>query len=251
MQATQHTKKSKSILNHQDVYEILRSEILSLKILPGQALSENQMTARFNMSRTPVRNAFAQLQKDGLIEIIPKKGTYVTLIDLDAAEQTIFMRIQVEIAAMRYLARHPDAQLFARLEKQLLLQEKQIEDGAIDTEFFRLDSMFHESCMASFGKRKVWRLIQDIEVHYSRYRLIDYHQANVYKLLVEQHRGLLQMMIDGDEAGLPCAISEHLYGGILRSNAMLLEEYAHYFNQNERSFEDIVRDVKLMINETL
>lgn len=251
METTSQPLKSKRVLSNQDVYEILRKEILSLKILPGQALSENQMTTRFNMSRTPVRNVFAHLQQDGLIEIVPKKGTYVSLIDLDAAEQTIFMRIQVELAAMRYLARHPDAQLFSQLEKNMAQQRELISIGAINTEFFRLDSHFHELCMASFGKRKVWQLIQGIEVHYSRYRLIDYLQDNVYRILLDQHNELLQMMIQGNADGLNRAITEHLYGGILRSNAALLEKHAHFFTQTDRSMQEIVRDVKLMINETI
>lgn len=251
METTPQTAKSARILSNQDIYEILRKEILSLKMMPGQALSESQMTARFNISRTPVRSVFALLQQNGLIEIVPKKGSYVSLINLDVAEQTIFMRIQVELAAMRYLARHPDAQLFGLLERNLAQQKEQITQGVIDSEFYRSDSSFHELCMASFGKRKVWQVIQEIEVHYARYRLIDYHQTNVYETLYDQHDQLFQLMSQGNVDGINRAITEHLYGGILRFNASLLEEHAHLFTQGDRSMDEIVRDVKLMINETI
>jgi GntR family transcriptional regulator, rspAB operon transcriptional repressor len=81
-----------------EIHRILRKEILTLKLAPGSLLTETQVGLRFNISRTPVRNVFAHLSRDGLLEIKPKVGTYVSLIDLEMATQIIFMRAQSELA---------------------------------------------------------------------------------------------------------------------------------------------------------
>ncbi len=242
--------KPKRMLATGEIYEILRKEILELKLAPGQALSEIQMSGRFNISRTPIRSVFAYLERDGLVEIRPQKGTYVSLIDLDIAEQTIFIRIQLELAAMRHLARHPNLSLFNQLEKNLEQQKQQIIEGVIDTDFLRADSQFHELCIASIGKRKAWQMIQNMEVHYKRYRLIDYHHEDVYKTLHQEHSALYHLMKEGNVEQINSTLTSHLYGGILRFDTALFDEHGHLFTESERTIKELVRDVKLTINES-
>jgi len=235
-----------------EIYQILRKEILTLKLSPGSLLTENQVSARFNMSRTPVRNVFAHLNRDGLLEIKPKVGTYVSLIDLDIATQIIFMRIQVELAVMMYLTKHTDGKLLVNLEKNLEEQKKQIENGVVDEEFYRIDSRFHEFCLISCNKHKLWQLIQQMDVHYSRYRLLDYmatRSNHVFDTLYSEHFGLYNLIKQGKSEKLKQALTSHLYGGFLRIDTRFKTEYPHFFAHNERSIEEILLEIKLMVNE--
>ena len=69
-------------LQHTDeLYHILEDEICALKILPGEALSENQLCKRFGVSRTPIRSVLQRLEQNRFVQIIPCKGTIVTAID--------------------------------------------------------------------------------------------------------------------------------------------------------------------------
>ena len=69
-------------LQHTDeLYHILEDEICTLKILPGEALSENQLCKRFGVSRTPIRSVLQRLEQNRFVQIIPCKGTIVTAID--------------------------------------------------------------------------------------------------------------------------------------------------------------------------
>ena len=70
-------------LQHTDeLYHILEDEICTLKILPGEALSENQLCKRFGVSRTPIRSVLQRLEQNRFVQIIPCKGTIVTAIDI-------------------------------------------------------------------------------------------------------------------------------------------------------------------------
>lgn len=241
-------------LTTEDVYSILRNEILTLKIMPGESLSENQIAARFNLSRTPVRSAFTRLAQDGLISLQGRKGTFVSLINLDLAEQIIYMRAQAEYAVMRYIIHHPDAMLFERLERNLE-QQRQIAQGELpgDT-FYQVDSDFHVMCMESANKLRLWQIIQSLDVHYARYRRLDYlvfEHTNVFVALHQQHSKLLEIMRNKDIDSLYHAITAHLYSGMIRIGNDLYENYTDYFAPGERTLPEILRDVRIQLNESL
>ena len=87
-------------LQHTDeLYHILEDEICALKILPGEALSENQLCKRFGVSRTPIRSVLQRLEQNRFVQIIPCKGTIVTAIDTGVVDQLIFQRVAVGFRA--------------------------------------------------------------------------------------------------------------------------------------------------------
>lgn len=86
------------------VYDVLRDEIISLSLLPGSAIDENQLAERFAMSRTPIREALVRLAGDGLVTTLPNRSTVVSNIDFlslpaffDAI--TLMYRVTTRLAA--------------------------------------------------------------------------------------------------------------------------------------------------------
>ncbi|MDO4484846.1 MAG: GntR family transcriptional regulator [Clostridia bacterium] len=77
------------------MYNQLAGEILRFEIKPGDTLSENQLCQRFGLSRTPVRSLLQRLQENGLVQIIPHKGSMVTRLDYDIVNQLIYERLAV------------------------------------------------------------------------------------------------------------------------------------------------------------
>ena len=88
-------------ITNEDIYKILESEIVSLKIAPGDILSENSLCQRFHISRTPIRSVLQRLQQNRFVDIIPHKGTIVTTINLDIVNQIIYERVAVETMVLR------------------------------------------------------------------------------------------------------------------------------------------------------
>ena len=233
-----------------DLYNILRSEILTLKLMPGQLVSENSISHRFGVSRTPVRSCFERLHQDGFLEVIPKKGTYVTLIDLDLAEQIIYMRVQVETSAMTYLAEHPDRMLFERLHRNLEQQKVQLELGVVDNDFYKLDSQFHEQCLVAIDKADLWNMIQNMEVQYSRYRHLDYISTRKFQDLYTEHCNLLRFMEDGCVEKIRPTVTLHLYGGFLRFGTQFVLAHQDYFKDSRRDINEILLCIKKQLHES-
>ena len=88
-------------LNNDEIYKILEDEIVSLRIQPGDILSENSLCKRFHVSRTPIRSVLQRLQQNRFVNIIPHKGTIVTPINVNIASQLIYQRVAVESMVLR------------------------------------------------------------------------------------------------------------------------------------------------------
>ena len=91
---------------YQQVYHKLREEILHLELPPGTSIGEIDTAARFKTSRTPVRDAFKILEIEGLLEIRPHIGTFVSLIDLRTVSDILYMRCTLEQSIFRELAKN-------------------------------------------------------------------------------------------------------------------------------------------------
>ena len=234
-------------MQHNDIYDILKSEILNLQLLPGQMISENAIAKRFNVSRTPVRSVFDHLVKDDLLEVIPKKGTFVTLLDLDAIDQIIYMRARVEIGIMTMLAKHPDPVVFEKLRENLNQLEQALKSGITPDEFYDIDSKFHELCMIAANKHMLWSIIQKLNVHYTRYRMLDYVATHRFGVLYQEHCILLDCMVNGRVDKIEKYVTEHLCGSFVSIGNRLTTEFKDYFAESQRSIFDILGDIYTMI----
>ena len=82
---------------NQQIYRILRRDIVHCLIPPGTPLSEKEVSVRFDVSRQPVREAFIKLAENGLIQIRPQRGSYVNKISLSQVRNGCFVRQAIEI----------------------------------------------------------------------------------------------------------------------------------------------------------
>ena len=78
------------------IYLSLWNQICSLDLLPGEKLSEVRLAAEFECSRVPVREALHRLAADGAVDVFPKRGSFVSLIDRQQVEQTRYLREVLE-----------------------------------------------------------------------------------------------------------------------------------------------------------
>ena len=83
------------------IYEFLRRGIVRLEMAPGSAISEKDICARFDVSRTPVREALQRLAEEDLVEIFPHSGTWVSRISFALAEEGFVLRRALEVESVR------------------------------------------------------------------------------------------------------------------------------------------------------
>lgn len=88
----------------QQAYEILKRKLIFCEYPPKSILNESQLAADLNLSRTPIREALALLEQDGYIQVLPKKGIYVTDVTLNDVLQIFEARIELEPISLKLAA---------------------------------------------------------------------------------------------------------------------------------------------------
>jgi DNA-binding transcriptional regulator YhcF (GntR family) len=141
------------------VYAALRDAIIRAELEPGRRLSENELAARFGVSRTPIREALVRLRDERLVAIVPQYGTFVSQISPQAVSDAQFLREALECAAIREAATLATEDDIALLEENLRAQERAEERGDFDAaiaEYRREIDLHPRSYMAQFNLGKLY-----------------------------------------------------------------------------------------------
>ncbi|SEJ51992.1 DNA-binding transcriptional regulator, GntR family [Propionispira arboris] len=172
-------------------YRLVSTNILNLNLVPGTALSEQDISVQLNISRTPVREAFIRLAQEDLLDILPQRGTYVAKIDLQQVAEARFLREVMEHAIIKIACRDfPEDALFNLkicLKKQENCVIKEDFDG-----FFDLDWSMHGIIFNACNKSRIWQIITQMSMNYSRVRILNLKNGQ-YELpkLFHQHKQLI------------------------------------------------------------
>ena len=115
-------KKAKE--NNRDyALRILKENIINLELKPGSMISEQDIANELNLSRTPVHEALQELSTTKIIQILPQRGSYVSLIDLSLVDEAIFMRSTIEVAVAELACDKASEQDLISMEENLNLQK--------------------------------------------------------------------------------------------------------------------------------
>jgi DNA-binding GntR family transcriptional regulator len=126
----------------EQVVELIRTAIIEGTLKPGDHMVEAQLTKQLGVSRTPLREALILLEREGLVESIPNRGTFVRRFDANDVLQIFSMRTALENLAAEQIIGHLTADDFAALER--LIDEQQRHIDAQDFKNVRsTDMAFH------------------------------------------------------------------------------------------------------------
>ncbi len=215
------------------VYDNVKHDIIYMILKPNDLISEIEISKKYNVSRTPVRDAFKKLVSEDLLEVRPQRGTFVSKIDLDAINDIMFMRDKIEVSIVRNLVnRISDIQMLTLLSI-LKKQEKLLDVHNITSEvselFLSLDNEFHETIFSFEGKTRVWELLSNIQVHYLRFRVfIDHCDHQILTGIYNDHLAIFECLKFKDISKLEDIYSKHLYNGV-KNQTIKIFENADYF----------------------
>jgi DNA-binding GntR family transcriptional regulator len=191
------------------VYLWLRRRIVEMDMLPGARVVERDIAEEFGTSRTPVHEAVQRLADEGLIEIVPRSGTFVARIPLDALEEANLVRHALETAIIEKAAERVAPEDTARLRAILAEQEAAIaanDPGA----FHRTDERFHALLAELSGYPGVWPIIQQAKTQMDRYRQLTLPLEGRMAGVLEEHRTVVAAIEARDPARAVAAMREHL-----------------------------------------
>lgn len=215
------------------VYQQLKEQILHLDLPPGSAISEIDTASQYNVSRTPVRDAFKALEMEGLLEIQPHVGTFVSLINLNEISDILYMREVLEQAVLKDLSMHFTQshllQFNIILEHQKTLLASDLDGLTLGKEFIKTDNEFHSSLFELAGKQNIWHFLSMVNQQYERFRtFINRTGKESLESLYEEHCVILDAISNKDLDRLSKTITNHIYGGFNRSSSVIYN-YPSYF----------------------
>jgi DNA-binding GntR family transcriptional regulator len=191
------------------VYLCLRRRIVAMTMLPGARVVERDLAEEFGTSRTPVHEAVQRLADEGLIEILPRSGTFVARIPLDALEEANFVRHALETAIIERASARASADDTARL--RAILAEQEAAMTANDPGVFHgTDERFHALLAELSGYPGVWPIIQQAKTQMDRYRQLTLPLEGRMAGVLEEHRAVVAAIEAGDPVRAVAAMREHL-----------------------------------------
>lgn len=219
MKSQQNTQNS--------VYKALRKSILSLNLIPGKAISEKEISLLYSVSRTPVREAFIQLAKESLVQVIPQKETLVSLIDLKRMEQEHFLRKSLEMSSLEVFIEKAKAPQYELLEHYIDLQS-QLTNGKDYVQFVSYDDNFHQIFFDTAGQHLSWEITENFCGHYFRVRLLSVWLNGIAESIVNQHKQLFTSLKNKDLNKSKQILEEHLQQ-LNNEKELLLQQFPFYF----------------------
>ncbi|WLI77301.1 GntR family transcriptional regulator [Kosakonia sp. H02] len=194
---------------NQQIYRILRRDIVHCLIPPGTPLSEKEVSVRFDVSRQPVREAFIKLAENGLIQIRPQRGSYVNKISLAQVRNGCFVRQAIECAVARRAALMIDDSACYQLEQNLNQQRIAIERKQLN-DFFELDDNFHQKLALIADCQLAWDTIENIKATIDRVRYMSLDHVSPPEMLLRQHLDIFAALEKRDADAVVNAMTLHL-----------------------------------------
>lgn len=204
-----------------DIYQILEQEITTLELSPGQYISESEISKRFGVSRTPVRDVFKKLEYKNLIKVIPQKGTIITTINLSNIAEYMFGRRAIELSVISEVFKIITPYMLVKLEILLASQLNVIEDTSLSMmdrahKFLQIDNTFHKELYSFANKEMLWELFSTEIPDYQRFRAVvaEYSDYESLKKLYEQHQQILKCIENRDLESIAKVFDSHVYNGM-------------------------------------
>jgi GntR family transcriptional regulator, rspAB operon transcriptional repressor len=212
-----------------NVFQQLRDKILAVTLAPGTALSRSTLQKQFRLSSTPIRDALMRLEEAGLVDVFPQSGTIVSLIDVPLARQAQFLRLSIELEALRKLAASPDAEIVRQLKSAITEQRNSAKDDDLER-FNEADLTFHKILYVAAGVADLWMLVRRRSVHIDRIRRLHLPVSGKAGQIIRDHSAIVKAIAEGDSERAQSELRGHLSQSLAFSDELRVR-FPGYFKE--------------------
>ena len=160
-------------------------------------------------SRTPIREALLRLEDEGLVQIFPQSGTYVSKIKIEAVLESQFIREALECSVARYAARNRNDELLESLSRKLEDYETALNDDEVKL-MYEKDEEFHRTLANFCFPNRLWKITNQAKLQMDRVRHLSLAVQERRINVLKEHRWIFQNIADGDEGRAENAMKKHL-----------------------------------------
>lgn len=197
---------------YQEVAERLRQRIFAHELTPGTWIDEQKLAEQYGISRTPLREALKVLASEGMVDLKPRRGCYVTEIsrqDLDDIFPLIALLEGRCAAEAVKRARTAEIRELKTIHERL---EAAARDGRIDA-FFEANQEFHKRIQELANNRWLLSVIQDLRKVLKLSRMHSLSLEGRLQQSLEEHRGIMAALEAGDAIKVEKLMHDHLLSG--------------------------------------
>lgn len=191
------------------VFHKLREDILSGKYMEHEELKEVAIGEEMGVSRTPVREAFRQLELEGLIQIIPNKGAYVTGITEKDVKDIYMIRSLLEGLCARWATENITNEQLEELEENVYLAKFHAGKGHLE-QLAELDNRFHHILYEACNSKMLEHQLRDFHEYVLRVRKKTLSSASRGPKSNEEHEQILEAIKSGNAALAEKLANEHM-----------------------------------------
>ena len=193
----------------QKVYAEIKHDIITCKLGPGAPLSEHQFVERFQVSKTPIREAFTSLQQDRLVEYIPNRGFMVAPISVKDVKEIFEAREFYETSLFKLAIKYITPEDIITLEGYSRIEPGPNDSQSIDV-FLKANLNFHLCIARIAGNSRLYWHYSSLLDEAQRLIYLDFKNSNIIPMWHSSHIGIIESLRNGDETAGVQAIQETL-----------------------------------------
>lgn len=203
--ATEHDPRSRV----QQIRDQLEDDIVNGRLAPGGQVQIDELVVRFGVSRTPVREALQQLEASGLVEVLPKRGTYVKRIGMTELVQMFEVMAELEALCARLAARRASDATVAEIERAMRACEDVAATHDINGYYYvneRFHALIYEACGNPFLVQQTLALKNRLKP----YRRLQLQLRHRMAQSQAEHRDILSAIAQGEPEAAANAARTHV-----------------------------------------
>jgi DNA-binding GntR family transcriptional regulator len=196
-------------LKSERVYRELRRRIREMELLPGSRLRKDEIAVEAGTSRAPINEAIARLAAEGLIDVFPQSGSFVSLIRPEDVRESMLIRTGLEVEAVRRVTKIGDPELLRALEANIEAQTAAVrEDNMVRLD--DLDEAFHATILQGLHSPRAQRLLDATRAILDRPRFRTLPEPGRPMATVIEHSRIVDAIGSGDIELAAAAMRVHL-----------------------------------------
>jgi DNA-binding GntR family transcriptional regulator len=197
-----------------ETYHILKKRIFSRRFVPGQRLDLNAIEQQLGISRTPLKMAMNRLASEGLVEIAPRRGTYVTTPTPEGIEEAFSVRRVLEtLAVTKSIELMTDVQVaqLASIVQEMIRITSVPDTASIYHEYAQLDHDFHALIVRTAANSVLFKLWDQVHIHVQIARIRYRRGDRSLNLTIKEHGQIVQAFQKRDVDVARTVMGDHIH----------------------------------------
>ena len=205
------------------VYQTLKDEIVNLKLAPGAPMSEVEVSEKLGASRTPVREAFQKLAREGLVRIVPGRAVFVAVISAADIVELAQMREALESQSARLASESPGRAVLSEFVP--LIESARPEINEFDNSaYYRLARRLDTAIANLATNERLKKALEEVWAQAERMRQMSATNAPRLRETVDEHLAIIDAIVAGDAQRADQETRKHQSGNLDNLTKMMRSE---------------------------